>query len=204
MSGDRLSGWNFVAAEHRFPRGLDWAAHRMLVAVDPSGKAVRQLNGHASWFDWNARCWRHKPIGYLPTDRLRAYDSCVHPRTWLPIHGVANSTRDIRAAVEQGKVVPLVSGMEREACENRLAVMGRAIRSINALNSGPEGGSGVPYPFIGLGRNSNSVFSTLLKVIGLEEPTFANPAKFTPGVGKVLLSEASLAAINEEVSPSLA
>ena len=84
-----MSGWSINAAELRIPRRSRFAAHRMVVIADPDMKAVRQLNGLASWYDGEAKCWRHKPIGYLSSDRLRGYDTRAHPRTFMPIHGCA-------------------------------------------------------------------------------------------------------------------
>ena len=55
------------------------------------------------------------------------------------------------------------------------------MRRINALSEGPEGGSGLPYPFLGFGRNSNSFFSTLLHAMEFDEPRFARPARIVPG-----------------------
>ena len=62
-----------------------------------------------------------------------------------------------------------------------------AIKHVNALSQGPEGGAGLPYPFLGMGRNSNSFFSTLLHVMEFDEPAFARPARLVPGAGDLLL-----------------
>jgi hypothetical protein len=77
----------------------------------------------------------------------------------------------------------------------RLAPALQAIRHINALSKGPEGGAGLPYPFLGMGRNSNSFFSTMLHAMEFDEPAFANPARLVPGAGNLLLPKDVLASL---------
>jgi hypothetical protein len=182
-----MTGWSINAAELRIPRSSRFAAHRMIVIADASGRAVCQLNGLASWYDREALCWRHKPIGYLPSDRLRGYDSGRHPRTFMPINGCAPGARAIGEAVKTGAVRVLVDGLSAADVEIRLAPALEALSRINALSQGPEGGAGLPYPFLGFGRNSNSFFSTMLHVMGFAEPAFARMARIVPGAGKLLL-----------------
>jgi hypothetical protein len=190
-----MSAWTIAAAELRIPWDSDVAAHRMILVVNPQGEAVRQFNGLASWLD--AGAWRHKPIGYLPSDRLRGYDTASHPTTYMPIHGTNGRTRNASTALERGCALPLVSGSEAEIAP-RLAAAARAIRALNSLSPGPEGGAGLPYPFLGFGRNSNSFFSTLLAAMDLAEPTFARPALLTPGRGAMLLPQTWIAEISGE------
>ena len=66
-----MTGWTVAAAELRIPWSSRFAAHRMILVVDPERNAVRQINGLASWYDRAHQRWRHKPIGYLRSDRLR-------------------------------------------------------------------------------------------------------------------------------------
>lgn len=195
-----MTGWTIAAAELRIPRRTDFAAHKMVIVVDPDGRAVRQLNGLASWYDRSSAVWRHKPIGYLRSDRLRAYDTDRHPQTFLPINGAAPGSRDVRQALANGDAVPLFGGNEelsREALEEAISPAILAIERINALSPGPEGGSGVRYPFLGLGANSNSVFATLVDAMGFTLPNFARPARLTPGAGRRLLDAQEIAALRD-------
>lgn len=188
-----MSGWSIHAAELRIPRRSRFAAHRMVVIADPAGNAVRQLNGLASWFDAEAHAWRHKPIGYLPGDRLRGYDSKTHPRTFMPINGAVLPRWNVAPAIASGAMCVLADGLSAEQVEARLAPALAALKRINALSNGPEGGAGLPYPFMGFGRNSNSFFSTMLKAMSFEEPVFANAAWIVPGARGLLLGEDVLA-----------
>jgi hypothetical protein len=181
-------GWTLAATELRIPWGSGVAAHRMITVGDPAGKAVRQLNGLASWFDPAAGVWRHKPIGYLPSDRLRGYDTRRHPRTFMPIHGCPPGGRDLAAAIGDGCATVLADRLSAADVEAVLAPGLSALARINALSDGPEGGAGLPYPFMGFGRNSNSFFSTVLHAMGFDEPRFARPAAFNPGQRQLLLS----------------
>jgi hypothetical protein len=193
-------GWIIAACELRIPRRSGFAAHRMLVVADPAGLAVRQINGLASWWDRAGACWRHKPIGYLPSDRLRGYDTASHPRTFMPIHGCAPRSRDLRPALETGCASVLADGLGHEEAGARLAPALEAMRRVNALTPGPEGGAGLPYPWMGFGRNSNSFFSTMVAAMGFSEPRFARPAAFNPGQGRLLLPAAEIAALAQGCS----
>lgn len=182
-----MTAWSINAAELRIPRRSRLAAHRMIVIGDARGQAVRQLNGLASWYDAAGQIWRNKPIGYLPTDRLRGYDSKTNPRTFMPINGAAGPDWRLAPAIEAGAMRVLADGLTAEAVHQRLAPALAAIARINALSDGPEGGAGLPYPFMGFGRNSNSFFSTMLQVMGFDEPIFASPAFIVPGARRYLL-----------------
>ncbi len=183
-----MSGWSINAAELRIPRRSRFAAHRMIVIADASGRAVRQLNGLASWFNNEQHAWRHKPIGYLPTDRLRGYDSKTHPRTFMPINGAASPDWRLVPAIAAGAVRVLADDLGRAEIDVHLAPALEALRRINGLSKGPEGGAGLPYPFMGFGRNSNSFFTTMLHAMGFVEPTFAASAIVVPGARRLLLS----------------
>lgn len=159
----------------------------MIVIANPAGAAVRQMNGLASWLETESGAWRHKPIGHLWSDRLRGYDTKVHPRTYMPINGASGPDWNIRPAIAAGAARVLAEGLSVEEVERRIAPALEAIRRINALSAGPEGGAGVPYPFMGFGRNSNSFFSTLLNTMGFDEPAFAERAWIVPGARRLLL-----------------
>lgn len=192
-----MTGWTIAAAELRIPWGTTFAAHRMIVVADPKLNAVRQINGLASWYDRQAQRWRHKPIGYLRTDRLRGYDTLTHPRTFLPINGAALGSRAIGQGLERGALCVLAGGLSEADVHARLAPGLEALKRINSLSDGPEGGSGLPYPFLGFGPNSNSFFSTLLHAMQFEEPKFARPARVVPGAGGLILPASVLAEIRE-------
>jgi hypothetical protein len=190
-----MTGWTIAAAELRIPWGSDVAAHRMLVIADPKLNAVRQFNGLASWYDAASQAWRCKPIGYLPSDRLRGYDTAKHPRTFMPINGIQPGARAIEPALSSGAMRVLAEGLGEQDLAARLAPATEAMKRVNALSEGPEGGAGLPYPFLGLGPNSNSFFSTLLHVMGFDEPAFARPARLVPGAGGLLLPRDVLVAL---------
>ncbi|MBP8295881.1 MAG: hypothetical protein KAX84_07210 [Burkholderiales bacterium] len=192
-----MTGWSINAAELRIPRSSRFAAHRMIVIADPKLDAVRQLNGLASWLDPASAGWLHKPIGYLPSDRLRGYDSAKHPRTFMPINGCAPRSRALHQAVDAGAVRVLANGLTAAEVEARLAPALEALTRINALSAGPEGGAGLRYPFLGFGRNSNSFFSTMLHAMGFEEPVFARSAFIVPGARGLLLAKDVLAEIRQ-------
>jgi hypothetical protein len=183
----RMTGWIIAAAELRIPRESAFAAHRMIVVADPAQNAVRQINGLASWYDRQGQRWRHKPIGYLRTDRLRGYDTLVHPRTFLPINGAALGSRAIGQGLERGAVRVLADRLSEADVHARLAPALEAMKRINGLSEGPEGGAGRPYPFLGFGPNSNSFFSTMLNAMEFDEPEFARPARIVPGARRLLL-----------------
>jgi hypothetical protein len=187
-----MTGWAILAAELRIPRESAFAAHRLIVVAKPDGDAARQLNGLASWFDQADRIWRHKPIGYLPSDRLRGYDTFTHPQTWMPIAGLAPGSWRLTPAILSGAARVLADGLSEADVETRLAPALEALKRINALRAGPAGGAGLPYPFLGFGPNSNSFFSTLLAVMAFAEPKFARPALLTPGAGGLLLPRSAL------------
>jgi hypothetical protein len=198
-----MSGWSINAAELRIPRRSRVAAHRMIVIADASGRAVRQINGLASWFDDEHHAWRHKPIGYLPTDRLRGYDSKTHPRTFMPINGANSPDWLLAPAIAAGAVRVLADDLTRAEIDVRLAPALEALRRINGMNRGPDGGAGLPYPFMGFGRNSNSFFHTMIHVLGFQAPVFVAPAVIVPGAGRLLLPAQLLDNIRTDLRPSV-
>lgn len=196
-----MSGWSINAAELRIPRRSRFAAHRMIVIADASGRAVRQLNGLASWFDDEHHTWRHKPIGYLPTDRLRGYDSRTHPRTFMPINGANSPDWTLAPAIASGAVRVLIDNLRRDEVDQHLAPALEALRRINATTKGPDGGAGMPYPFMGFGPNSNSFFATMIHAMGFTHPSFAASAIIVPGARRLLLTAQMLDAIRTGRNP---
>jgi hypothetical protein len=198
-----MSGWMIAAAELRIPWRSSLAAHKMVIVVDPAGEAVRQLNGLASWYDRKSGRWRHKPIGYLRTDRLRGYDTRAHPQTWLPINGARPGSRNVGEAIANRDVVVMAGASNRlgkGVIEGLLALALDALKRINLLSEGPDGGGGLPYPFLGLGPNSNSVFATCICAMNLAQPAFPRPARFAPGCGRSLLPEQEILAIRDRLA----
>jgi len=180
-------GWRIAAGEYRFGVGALRAAHQMLVVLDPDGRPVRQVHGLASWWDPRGRRWRCKPIGYLPGDRLRVYDTARGEGVFLPVAGVGRDGQGASSALAAGylrQIGPPLSGGE---VEDALAPALRMLAAINALSPGPEGGGGLPYPFMGLGRNSNSVFRTLTAAFGLGPVEFPDRTVFRPGARDLLI-----------------
>ena len=116
-----MTGWIVAAAELRIPRSSRFAAHRMILVIDPQRNAVRQINGLASWYDRARQCWRHKPIGYLKSDRLRGYDTRRHPQTFLPINGIALRSRAAGDAIARGSIRVLADKLSEGDVEVLLA-----------------------------------------------------------------------------------
>jgi hypothetical protein len=174
------------------------------VVIDRAGRGVRQFNGLASWYDEDRQRWRQKPIGYLPDDRLRGYDTNSSPNTFMPIHGEDPKTRRLSDALGGGSVRALAECAGERDLSARLSPAVEAVRRINALSKGPDGGSGAPYPFLGFGPNSNSLFSTLLVAMGLEEPRFADPVWLAPGERRLLLDGPTLSRIRALGAPAAA
>jgi hypothetical protein len=192
-----MTGWTIAAAELRIPWSSRFAAHRMILVVDPRRNAVRQINGLASWYDPAHQRWRHKPIGYLKSDRLRGYDTRQHPQTFLPINGATLRSRAVGEAIDRGSVRVLADRLSENDVDAVLSPGLDALKRINALSDGPEGGAGLPYPFLGFGRNSNSFFSTLLNAMEFDEPDFVQPARVVPGARGLLLPHGVLDEIRQ-------
>lgn len=114
-----------------------------------------------------------KPVGYLPSDKLKVYQFTA---AYLYRH------RQPRAVLYKAS---------RAEVERRWAAALRGKDAINALNLG--------YPLFGLGRNSNSVTSTLVACMGLEESSM--PAgKPAPWQGLMVLAQETIAAIRNEMA----
>ena len=123
-----------------------------------------------------SRGGRIKPVGYLPCDRLKVH-SFNRPYLFQSQQRQAVLVRGCREQVE-----PLW----------RAALAGA--EAINARH--------LAYPILGLGKNSNSVASTLLACMGLAEPD-VTPGLWAPGRGYCVLTEQTIAAIRAACSVRL-
>ena len=141
--------------------------HNLLVMLDATGTVIAELDGLAS-----SKTGRIKPVGYLPSDRLKVYQFST---AYLYRH-------------QQPRVV-LYKGSRLEV-QRRWAA---ALRGKDAVNA-----RGLAYPLFGLGRNSNSVTSTLIACMGLYELAIPN-GKPAPGEGHLLLPRETIAAIRSEM-----
>jgi hypothetical protein len=147
---------------------LTFAGHNMLVLLDSAQQVHMEINGLATSEDGEI-----KPIGYLPSDRLKCY-FFDKARLYKP--------GQVQACLIQGN---------REELKNRIDAAVEAGNQINAHN--------LPYPFLGIGPNSNSVASTLIRVMGLQEPEdLLGGASIMPGVGGMLLDDGTIAAIQSQ------
>jgi hypothetical protein len=105
----------------------------------------------------------------------------------MPINGAVLPDWNIAPAIATGAARVLADDLTRDEVDLRLAPALEALRRINALSKGPDGGAGLRYPFMGFGRNSNSFFATMLHAMGFDQPTFANAAWLVPGARGLLL-----------------
>jgi hypothetical protein len=187
--------WRLAAGEYRFGMGGLEAAHQMLLVLPPDRRPPRQIHGLAGWWDRRRGRWRCKPIGYLWSDRLRGYDTLTRPDLQLPVHGLSGPGGHLDKAIAEGTVRLLSAPLSAPDAEAALAPALAALAAINALSPGPDGGAGLPYPFLGLGPNSNSVFRTLIAALGHDAVLFPDRSVFRPGAQTMLLDSAGLNAI---------
>lgn len=174
---------------------LAWAgAHRMLLVVGPDRRVLRQFNGLATGSRGPI------PIGWLPRHRLVAYDSDARPGYWLlpagarwqlapdgPVHfpdGRAWMVLDDPADGSPGCRAATLKAGSADALAPVLAAMAAAREALNERS--------LHYPFLGLGANSNSVATTLLRAGALPDPVIPAGAVLVPGWGRVLLPPARL------------
>jgi len=192
-----MSDWMIIGAEHRLPSGTAIAAHRVLAVADGLGRCVRQFNGLASSLDPDRGDWRCKPIGFLPSDRLRIYDTADHPHTALAIHGATRGGSGLLEVVRKGEAAIIAEKLDPSALGSYISAAREAMKRINSRSPGPAGGGGAPYPFLGLGPNSNSAFATLVAAMGLPLPTVGRGAWLTPGMGRRLLEDHQIKDISD-------
>jgi hypothetical protein len=141
--------------------------HNLLVVVDPDGRVIGELDGLATGADGKV-----KPIGYLPSDRLKIY----------PYPGANYYRPDLTKA-------ELASG-DRTTIMNLWSAARAAGERINALD--------LQYPFLGMGQNSNSVASTLIAAMGLAEPAMPDSAPIVPGARSILLDPRAIRDIQRQ------
>ncbi|WP_146135114.1 hypothetical protein [Neisseria iguanae] len=128
------------------------AGHNFIAVLTPEGNVIHELNGLAT-----SRTGEIKPIGYLPSDKLYIYDEVDVGKFFY------NSSQNQEI---------IFSGSYREVMD-KFQIGKYLIPLFNSKN--------FSYPFIGLGDNSNSAASTLLKGMGLPDPDLGNA--ITPGEG---------------------
>ncbi|ACT56919.1 hypothetical protein Q7M76_01570 [Candidatus Liberibacter asiaticus] len=156
ISAESDTSQNFTIVLSQLTIGL-FFAHRLLVVFDSNKEFVAELDGLVVNKDG-----KFKPIGYLPSDRLKVFEfkyPCLYK--------------------EDQEQVVLCSSSEE-------CVMSRwnaAVHTKEILNE-----KNMPYPFLGIGKNSNSVASTLIRCMGLKELAIPN-AKIAPYQGIILLDD---------------
>lgn len=120
-----------------------------------------------------------KPIGYLPSDKLKVFE--FNQATFYD-------------ATQAQQVV--FSGTLEQVTARIQAAEQCAIQMNN---------NNMSYPFLGLGENSNSVASTLLKCMGIIETPVPGSAWIMPGVGDILLEQDFIDSVLSEfaLSPAM-
>lgn len=172
---------NYTIIKAQFPLVGGIAGHNLIVLKNSNGDVLGEMDGLATDKDGKI-----KPIGYKPSDKLIAYD---FPNSYLYNESLPNVT--------------LFDGDKKETLEKWQ--MGKlAVNKINDKNYG--------YPILGVGpgfgdqttwaKNSNSVASTLIKAMELEEKNVKPHDGLTPGEGHLLLSEEEIKEIQEQVKPT--
>jgi len=141
------------------------AGHNFLVMIDPDGKVIGELHGLAT--DAQGRA---KPIGNLPSDRLKGH---VDKRWYHPDFAQAEV-----ASGDPAKIMNLWNA----------AVAARTIMDARDIQ----------YPWFGLGQNSNSYLSTLIASMGLTEPPLPGGAPVKPGAGSMLLEPNDIQGIQRQ------
>ncbi|OZI44503.1 hypothetical protein CEK29_07175 [Bordetella genomosp. 5] len=154
----------FRIVRSQFPFGA-FFGHDLIALLDPANRLLREADGLAT-----SRSGRIKPIGYLPSDRLKVheFDRAALYRPTQPR-------------------VTLFEGTHAEAMQ-RWAALREAGRMLNALD--------LPYPFLGLGPNSNSVACTLTAAMALDDRLRCG-RRHAPGRGTLLLQPAQLADLHQ-------
>jgi hypothetical protein len=177
-------------------RVLHLGGHRIIAHADGDGRLLRQINGLAT-----TREGKPIAVGFLPSHRLKVHDSARPPGYWLRPAGTRfeadpdgkwrldRQRGHVRLDQSRADLWQVVHEGTGEQVARRLSAMETAGEVINARD--------LPYPFIGMGPNSNSVASTLLAAAGLGLGRIARGASVVPFAGHLLLSDADLAAIRK-------
>lgn len=145
------------------------AGHNMLVLIDNQENLFSELDGLATSKDGKV-----KPIGYLPSDRLKVYE--------------------FSSPYLYAKAQPQITlfSADRESVMTHWQAALRAMDVINKKN--------LPYPVLGLGKNSNSVTSTLIRCMKLNELPVPGGG-IAPFAGRMVLSDAEIQEIQNELLP---
>lgn len=153
----------FRIVKAQFPVAMLFG-HDLIALLDADGRLLREANGLAT-----SRQGRIKPIGYLPSDRLKVYEFSA-PALY-------------RA---QQRQLTLCTGSWEEVSRH-WRVLRAAASALNARH--------LRYPMLGFGPNSNSVATTLIAAMGLADPDLAG--RCAPGRRTLLLDAGTLAALRE-------
>lgn len=113
-----------------------------------------------------------KPIGYLLSDRLKVYE-------FRKAYFYKNTQQQITLLHANKEVI--------------LRKWNVALKTVNLINI-----KKLPYPLFGLGKNSNSVASTLIRCMGLYEPKIPGGA-IAPFSGEMVLSESEIKKLQDEL-----
>lgn len=149
----------FRIIRSQFPFGA-FFGHDVIALLDPADTLLLEADGLAT-----SRTGRIKPIGYLPSDRLKVHEF-DRPALYRPTQ----------------PHVTLFEGTHAETMQ-RWAALREAGRLLNALD--------LRYPFLGLGPNSNSVACTLAAAMALDDRLHCG-RRFAPGRGTLLLQPDAL------------
>lgn len=137
---------------------LGLGGHNLLVLLDPDGNVVAELDGEAADANGNS-----KPIGYLPSDRLLVNEHIGGKE------GFYSPDLD-KTTIASG---------DQKTIMNFWNAAKAARDQINRLS--------LQYPAFGFGNNSNSVASTLIAAMGLNDAPIPGLPRLTPGAGSILL-----------------
>lgn len=157
---------NYKIVKSQLPLIGGIAGHNFIAVLDPNNRVIHELNGLATSKDGEI-----KPIGYLPSDKLYVYNE-------KEVKGFLYNSSQNQEVVFEGNYKDVMDKFN----------LGYAIgKEINKHE--------FTYPFFGLGDNSNSVASTLLKGMGLNDPDLGHA--LTPGEESLLIPEEQLRNIRQ-------
>lgn len=157
---------NYKIVKSQLPLIGGMAGHNFIVVLDPNNRPIHELNGLATSQDGEI-----KPIGYLPSDKLRVYNE------------------------QEAKMRFYHPSQNQE-----IVFEGSYEEVMHKFNLGYEIGQEInrrnpSYPILGLGQNSNSVASTLLRGMNLKDPDLG--MALTPGENSLLIPEEELKRIRQ-------
>jgi hypothetical protein len=145
---------------------LGLLGHNLITLMDSTGELISEIDGLAT-----GKNGEIKPIGYLCSDRLKAYEF---------------SSAYLYAST-QSQVALF------EADEDAVFhLWKKALAAVELINT-----KNLPYPILGLGKNSNSVTSTIIKCMNLTEATIPG-GSFAPFAGQMVLSESEIINIQQD------